>query len=108
MVLLKPSYPPLLCSAGFEYLLPTYRRPHTAHTPPHLFPYLNNMTSFGGEDDPNIRELVERMQKYHDEVEQEFTGQKVRRARGRRGHLSSVRFSSHPGLKKGTASVFDA
>ena len=97
---------------GLDSSHPTCRRPHIyvyiylVNAPPRLCPCRKQMPSFGGEDDPNIRELVERMQKYHDEVEQEFTGQKVRRARGGRGwrgggKLSSVRFSSYAGLKRG-------
>lgn len=34
------------------------------------------------EDDPNVRDLVDRIQKYHDVVEKEFTGQKVMSRRG--------------------------
>lgn len=30
-----------------------------------------------GQDDPNVRDLVDRLQLYHDVVEKEFTGQKV-------------------------------
>ena len=37
----------------------------------------NNGDLFDGQDNPDVRELVERMQKYHDDVEKEFTGQKV-------------------------------
>lgn len=39
---------------------------------------LRNQISDSDQDDPNVRELVDRMQKYHDEVEKEFTGQKAR------------------------------
>lgn len=42
---------------------------------------LTNLSStddpFDGQDNPDVCELVERMQKYHDDVEKEFTGQKV-------------------------------
>lgn len=37
------------------------------------------LTSFAGQDDPNVRELVDRLQKYHNVVEKEFTGQKARK-----------------------------
>lgn len=40
-------------------------------------PLSRNEISFDARDDPHIRELVERMQKYHDDVEKEFIGQKV-------------------------------
>eukprot|EP00752_Nemacystus_decipiens_P010330 g9202.t1 len=32
--------------------------------------------AFSAQDNPNVQELVDRMQKYHDDVEKEFTGQK--------------------------------
>lgn len=87
---------------------------HTRRLVP-FFPHLDKkITSFGGEDDPNIRELVERMQKYHDEVEQEFTGQKVRWTRGGMGwggagELSSARLSSHDeGTERGAVPVSNA
>lgn len=38
----------------------------------------DNGDGFNAQDNPNVRELVDRMQRYHDEVEKEFTGQKVR------------------------------
>lgn len=37
----------------------------------------DNGNRLDAEDNPNVRELVERMQKHHDDVEKEFTGQKV-------------------------------
>lgn len=38
----------------------------------------DNGDAFNVQDNPNVQELVDRMQKYHDDVEKEFTGQKVR------------------------------
>ena len=37
----------------------------------------DNGDAFNVQNNPDVRELVDRMQKYHDDVEKEFTGQKV-------------------------------